>query len=478
MATRTIVQKPRMSFWQIFNMSFGFLGIQFGFALQTGNASRILQTFGADVENLSLFWLAAPITGMIIQPILGHYSDRTWNRLGRRRPYFLTGAILSGVALFFMPNSSILALAFIPPIVVGAGMLMIMDASFNVAMEPFRALVADNLPDSQHNDGFSMQTCLIGVGAVIGSWLPYVFANWLGIAKTAAPGHVPNNLLFSFYIGGIVLIASILWTVIRTKEYPPEEYAKFHEEEVEVKEKKSGIAEIFSDLGHMPKTMKQLGIVQFFSWFALFSMWVYTTPAIADHVYHIKAGDTSSEAYNNAGNWVGVLFGIYNVVSAIYALLLPKIVLKSSRKKTHAFSLTMGGLGLISIFFIQNDYLLILPMIGIGLAWGSILAMPYAILSSSIPARKIGVYMGIFNFFITFPQIVNGISGKFLMKYVFSDHAIYGLIMAGMFMFLGCRICFICTGWQKNPNNRNTSDSGALNLNCKINSFKLHNYRF
>ena len=425
-----------MSFWQIFNMSFGFLGIQFGFALQTGNASRILQTFGADVSNLSLFWLAAPITGMIIQPIIGHYSDRTWTRLGRRRPFFLTGAILSGLALFFMPNSSILA-AFIPPIVVGAGMLMIMDASFNVAMEPFRALVADNLPDNQHNDGFSMQTCLIGVGAVIGSWLPYVFANWLGIAKTAAPGHVPNNLLFSFYIGGIVLIASILWTVIKTKEYPPEEYAKFHEEEVEVKEKKSGIAEIFSDLGHMPKTMKQLGIVQFFSWFALFSMWVYTTPAIADHVYHIKAGDTSSEAYNNAGNWVGVLFGIYNVVSAIYALLLPKIVLKSSRKKTHAFSLTMGGLGLISIFFIQNDYLLILPMIGIGLAWGSILAMPYAILSSSIPARKIGVYMGIFNFFITFPQIVNGISGKFLMKYVFSDHAIYGLIMAGMFMLLG-----------------------------------------
>jgi maltose/moltooligosaccharide transporter len=436
MATRSIVQKPRMSFWQIFNMSFGFLGIQFGFALQTGNASRILQTFGADVSNLSLFWLAAPITGMIIQPIIGHYSDRTWTRLGRRRPYFLTGAILSGLALFFMPNSSMLA-AIIPPIIVGAGMLMIMDASFNVAMEPFRALVADNLPDSQHNDGFSMQTCLIGVGAVIGSWLPYVFANWLGIAKTAAPGHVPDNLLFSFYIGGIVLIASILWTVIKTKEYPPEEYAKFHEEDVEVKKERSGIAEIFSDLAHMPKTMKQLGVVQFFSWFALFSMWVYTTPAIADHVYHIKAGDTSSVAYNNAGNWVGVLFGIYNVVSAIYALLLPRIVRKTSRKKTHAFSLTMGGLGLISIFFIQNDYLLILPMIGIGLAWGSILAMPYAILSSSIPAKKIGVYMGIFNFFITGPQIVNGITGKFFMQDIFNDHAIYGLVMAGGFMLLG-----------------------------------------
>ncbi|WP_295668515.1 MFS transporter [uncultured Mucilaginibacter sp.] len=436
MATSGVVQKPRMSFWQIFNMSFGFLGIQFGFALQTGNASRILQTFGADVENLSLFWLAAPITGMIIQPIIGHYSDRTWTRLGRRRPYFLTGALLSGVALLFMPNSSMLA-AIIPPIVVGAGMLMIMDASFNVAMEPFRALVADNLPDSQHNDGFSMQTCLIGVGAVIGSWLPYVFANWLGVSDTAPQGHVPNNLLFSFYIGALTLIGSILWTVIKTKEYPPEEYAKFHEPEIEEEEKKSGLVQIFSDLFSMPKTMWQLGIVQFFSWFALFSMWVYTTPAIAEHVYHIKAGDTSSHAYNTAGNWVGVLFGVYNIVSAAYALLLPRIVRKSSRKKTHAFSLTMGGLGLISIFFIQNDYVLILPMIGIGLAWGSILAMPYAILSSAIPAKKIGVYMGIFNLFITMPQIVSGVSGKFLMKYIFSDHAVYGLIMAGGFMVLG-----------------------------------------
>lgn len=430
-----ILQKPKLSFWQIFNMSFGFLGIQFGFALQTGNASRILQTFGADVENLSLFWLAAPITGMLIQPIIGHYSDRTWTRLGRRRPYFLTGAILSGLALFFMPNSSLLA-AFIPPIVVGAGMLMIMDASFNVAMEPFRALVADNLPDSQHNDGFSMQTCLIGVGAVIGSWLPYVFANWLGIAKTAEKGHVPDNLLFSFYVGGIVLIVSILWTVFKTKEYPPAEYARFHKEEVESDEKKSGVFEIFTDMANMPKTMKQLGVVQFFSWFALFSMWVYTTPAIAAHIYHIKEGDTSSEAYNNAGNWVGVLFGIYNVVSAVYALLLPKIVLKTSRKATHSFSLAMGGLGLISIFFISNEYLLILPMIGIGLAWGSILAMPYAILSSSIPAKKTGVYMGIFNFFITFPQIVNGLSGKPLIKYIFNGQAIYGLVMAGVFMLL------------------------------------------
>ncbi|NVM62411.1 maltose/moltooligosaccharide transporter [Mucilaginibacter sp. SG538B] len=436
MSKPTIAQKPRLSFWQIFNMSFGFLGIQFGFALQTGNASRILQTFGADVEHLSWFWLAAPITGMVVQPIIGHYSDRTWNRLGRRRPYFLTGAILSGLALFFMPNSSMLA-ALIPPIVVGAGMLMIMDASFNVAMEPFRALVADNLPDSQHTTGFSMQTCLIGVGAVIGSWLPYVFAEWFGIAKTADQGIVPNNVLYSFYIGAAVLIGAILWTVVRTKEYPPEVYATFHEKDEMLSGHKGGLLEIFSDLVNMPKTMKQLGLVQFFSWFALFSMWVFTTPAVVDHVYHISAGDTSSAAYNDAANWVNVLFGVYNLVSAVYALLLPRIVKKLSRKKAHAFSLTMGGLGLISVFFIPDPRLLILSMIGVGLAWGSILAMPYAILSSSIPAKKIGVYMGIFNFFITFPQIVNGIIGGPIVKYTYSGHAIYALVMAGIFMFLG-----------------------------------------
>lgn len=436
MATLAIKKKPNLSFWQIFNMSFGFLGIQFGFALQTGNASRILQTFGADVEHLSWFWLAAPITGMIIQPIIGHYSDRTWNRLGRRRPYFLTGAILSGLALLFMPNSSALAV-LIPPIVVGAGMLMIMDASFNVAMEPFRALVADNLPDNQHNIGFSMQTCLIGVGAVIGSWLPYVFAEWFHIPKTAAPGIVPDNLLYSFYIGAAVLIGCILWTVISTKEYSPKEFASFHEPDEPEEKHKNGLTEIFSDLANMPKTMRQLGVVQFFSWFALFSMWVFTTPAVVDHVYHIKAGDTSSVEYNNAANWVNVCFGVYNLVSAIYALLLPRIVRYTSRKKTHAFSLTMGGIGLISIFFIQNPQLLLLSMIGIGLAWGSILAMPYAILSSSIPVKKIGVYMGIFNFFITFPQIVNGIFGGPIVKYFYHNHAIYALIMAGVFMFLG-----------------------------------------
>lgn len=423
-----------MSFWQIWNMSFGFLGIQFGFALQTGYASSILLKFGAKVDNLSWFWLAAPLTGMIIQPIIGHYSDRTWNRLGRRRPYFLTGAILSGVALCFLPNSSGLAF-LIPPIIVGAGMLMLMDASFNVAMEPFRALVADNLPDSQHNMGFSLQTCLIGVGAIMGSFLPSVLADWFHVSQTAPKGIVPNNLLYSFYAGGIVLIGCILWTVIKTKEYSPEEYAKFHEPDVETV-KRSGIKEFLHDLMNMPKTMKQLGVVQFFSWFALFSMWVFTTSAVASHIYHLPATDTSSKQFNIASDFVGKMFGVYNIVSAVYALSLPWIVKKLNRKRTHAFSLTMGGIGLISVFFVQNHYLLFLSMVGVGLAWGSILAMPYAILSSSIPAKKIGVYMGLFNFFITFPQIVNSLTGSLIVKYLFNSEAIYGLVMAGVFMFL------------------------------------------
>lgn len=435
MAARVTVQKPKMSFWQIWNMSFGFLGIQFGFALQSSYASRILITFGADVGNISWFWLAAPLTGMIIQPIIGHYSDHTWNRLGRRRPYFLAGALLSGLALCFLPNSSGLAF-LLPPIIVGAGMLMVMDASFNVAMEPFRALVADNLPDSQHNIGFSLQTCLIGVGAIIGSLLPAVLAEWFHVSSVAPKGIVPNNLLYSFYVGGIVLVACILWTIIKTKEYPPEVYSTFHADDVVMTKDKSGLAEFFSDLVNMPKTMKQLGVVQFFSWFALFSMWVFTTPAVADYIYHVPVKDTTSQSFNDASNWVGKMFGVYNGVSAVYALSLPWIIKRINRKRTHAFSLTMGGIGLISVFFIQNHNLLLLSMVGVGLAWGSILAMPYAILASSIPSKKIGVYMGLFNFFITFPQIVNSLTGSLIVEHLFHGHAIYGLVMAGVFMLL------------------------------------------
>jgi maltose/moltooligosaccharide transporter len=424
------LQKPRLSAIQIWNMSIGFLGIQFGFALQNGNASRILGIFGAEVEHLSWFWLAAPLTGMIIQPIIGYYSDHTWTALGRRRPYFLAGAILASCALVFMPNADVLV-ALLPPLYVGAGILMIMDASFNVAMEPFRALVADLLPSDQRTLGFSVQTFLIGLGAVVGSWLPYVFAEGFGVAKTAAPGEVPFNVSLSFYTGALVFLIAILWTVVTTREFPPEEYRKEGDHGP-----KKGLGQIIHDFAGMPRTMKQLGIVQFFSWFALFSMWVFSTTAIATHVYGLPVGDTSSETFQDAGNWVSGLFGIYNGVSAVYALFLPAIAKKLGRKRTHAVSLTAGGIGLISIYFINDPQLLILSMIGVGFAWASILAMPYAILAGSIPAYKMGIYMGIFNFFITFPQIINGIVGGLIVKHVYQSQAIYSLVMAGVFLFI------------------------------------------
>ena len=425
-----LLTKPKLSFWQIFNMSFGFLGIQFGFALQNGNGSRILRTFGADVEHLSWFWIAAPLVGMIVQPLVGYYSDKTWTKLGRRRPFFLAGAILSSIALCFMPNAS-LAATIAPPLLIGAGMLMIMDASFNLAMEPFRALVADNLPDSQRTAGFSIQTFLIGIGAVAGSWFPYILAEWFHVSKVAAEGTVPDNVIFSFYIGAVVFIISILITVFKTKEYPPAEYEKYHGK---AEENNHGLRNIITDFNNMPKTMKQLGLVQFFSWFALFGMWVFTTDAIATHIYHLPITDKSSEAYNDAGNWVGIIFGVYNGVSAIYALMLPYLAKKIGRKQTHALSLFIGGIGLLSMFFAPNKEFLIFSMACVGISWASILSMPYVILSSSIPAGKMGIYMGIFNFFITIPQIINGIIGGPVVKHVYNNQPIYAIIMSGVFM--------------------------------------------
>ncbi|MCI4671294.1 MAG: MFS transporter [Bacteroidia bacterium] len=429
------MQKPRLSLGDIINMSLGFMGIQFGFALQNANASRILQTFGADVEHLSLFWLAAPLTGMIIQPIIGHYSDRTWTKLGRRRPFILVGAILASLALCLMPNSGYFA-AVIPPMFIGAGILMIMDASINVSMEPFRALVADNLNTEQRTTGFSVQTILIGLGAVIGSWLPYVLAEWIGIPAEAPEGEIPQNLMFSFYVGAAFFILTILWTVSRTKEYSPEQLAKFYADE-EPEDHSAGLGQIFKDFASMPKTMKQLGVVQFFSWFALFSMWVFSTPAVAQHIYDLPASDTSSAMYNKAGNWIGFIFGIYNLVATVMAFFLPVIAMKIGRRMTHAICLVAGGLGLVSMYFAPNPEFLIVSMVGVGIAWASILAMPYSILAGSIPPAKMGIYMGIFNFFITGPQILNGIIGGPVIKYVYGNEAIYALLVAGIFMILG-----------------------------------------
>ena len=432
------MEKRRLSFWEIWNMSFGFLGIQMGFALQNANASRILQIFGADVHELSWFWIIAPLMGLIVQPIIGHYSDKTWGKFGRRKPFFLVGALLASIGLILMPQAEIF-IAFLPALWVGTGMLMIMDASFNIAMEPFRALVGDNLRTDQRTLGFSVQTALIGFGAVIGSWLPYVLTNWFGVSNKNEDGSVPLHLILSFVIGAIILVASILVSIFATKEYSPEELAQFEDEMVhqqtkaaDTNPKKSSLLDIFDDFRKMPTTMRQLSWVQFFSWFGLFGMWVFTTPAIAHHIYGLPITDSKSEAYQNAGDWVGVLFGIYNLVSAFYAFALPYIAKKFGRKLTHSISLIIGGFGLISIYFVPNEDWLVLSMIGVGIAWASILSMPYAILAGSISPMKMGVYMGIFYFFIVIPQIINALIGGPLVKYLYNDNAIFALVTSGV----------------------------------------------
>ncbi len=432
------MEKRKLGFWEIWNMSFGFLGIQMGFALQNANASRILQIFGADVHELSWFWIIAPLMGLIVQPIIGHYSDNTWGKFGRRKPYFLVGAVLASIGLILMPQAEIF-IAFLPALWVGAGMLMIMDASFNVAMEPFRALVGDNLRADQHTLGFSVQTALIGIGAVVGSWLPYVLNNWFGVSNLATEtSAIPDNLIYSFIIGALVLVVSILITIFTTKEYSPEELAKFdsldaiNRHDVEVIKSEAKLSDIFTDFAKMPETMRQLSWVQFFSWFGLFGMWVFSTPAIAQHIYGLDMNDTKSPEFQSAGDWVGIIFGVYNLVSAIVAFALPYIAKKIGRRKTHALSLVLGGIGLISMYFMPNKEALIFSMILVGFAWASILAMPYAILAGSIQPKKMGVYMGIFNFFIVIPQIINALIGGPLVKYVYNDHAIYAIVMSGV----------------------------------------------
>jgi maltose/moltooligosaccharide transporter len=378
-----------------------------------------------------LFWIVAPLVGMIVQPIIGHYSDKTWNRIGRRKPYFLVGAILSSIALIFLPNSGYFTM-LLPALWIGAGIVMIMDASFNVAMEPFRALVADNLPHSQSTIGFSVQTFLIGLGAVVGSALPELLAE-NGFSMEAGPDGIADNIRYSFYIGAAVFMGAILITLFFSKEYAPEEYKSYHGEQ---ERSSGGLLDIFSDFKKMPKTMKQLGLVQFFSWFALFSMWVFTTDAVATHIYGLTGDYTDSVQYNEAGNKVSSAFGVYSLVSMFYALCLPFIAKKIGKKMTHAISLFAGGVGLISIYFIKDAEMLKYSMVGVGLAWASILAMPYVLLSGSIPAGKLGIYMGIFNFFITLPQIINGFIGGSIVKHLYGGQPIYAILMAGVFFVL------------------------------------------
>lgn len=431
-------KKPLLTFWQIWNLSFGFLGVQFGFALQNANVSRILSSLGADLNHLSLFWLAAPTMGLIIQPIVGWASDRTWNRLGRRSPYLLGGALVSMIAMFIMPNASHVV-AFMLPVLFGAIMFALMDGSFNVTFQPFRALVADMLPDEQRNLGYSIQSFLINAGAVIGSILPYFLTNVLGVRNIADNGQVPPSVIWSFYIGGSVLIISVLITVFRTKEYPPAEFNAFNNVTEKENLQKSSFLKTFKS---MPKTMIQLAIVQFFAWFALYLMWVYTTPAVAQHYWHTHIGDAQSEAYNKAGNWVGIIFGAYSFFAALFSILMPWMAKKTSRKTVYSLALFAGAIGYISMYFFNNPHYLILSMVGVGIAWASILSMPFAILSSVLPAHKMGVYMGIFNFTIAGPQIISGLLGGNILKYFFHEQAIYILILAGVSMFIA-GICVV-----------------------------------
>jgi len=433
MASSTF-EKPRLNFWQLWNMSFGFFGMQFGFALQNGNVSRIFQTLGAELDKIAILWIAAPVTGLLIQPIIGYLSDRTWHPYwGRRRPFFFTGAILASIALFIMPNSSVLWMA--------AGLLWILDASINISMEPFRAFVGDKLPASQRTGGFAMQTFFIGLGAVIASLLPYIFTNYLHISNTAPSGIIPDSVKYSFYIGGAVFLAAVMWTVFTTKEFPPEDIKKWEEEKLKNKGLLSGIVEITKGIGTMPKTMLQLAVVQFFTWLAFFSMWIYTTAGVAQNAYGTT--DTTSKKFQDAGDWVGVMFMVYNGVSALAAFLLPLLAAKIGRRFTHMICLIVGGIGLISIFFVKDHQLLLLPMICVGLAWASTLTMPYAILAGALPPNKMGFYMGVFNFFIVIPQIVAAAILGFFVNHVFNNQSIYALVVGGISMVIAGLANFI-----------------------------------
>ena len=483
--------KPQLNFWQIWNMCFGFMGIQFGFALQNSNVSRIFQTLGADYSNMAILWIAAPITGLIVQPIIGYFSDNTWNRLGRRKPYFLYGAIAASLSLFIMPNS--------PTLWVAAGMLWIMDASINVSMEPFRAFVGDMLPRKQRAMGYAMQSFFIAVASVVASSLPWMMANWFDISNVAAPGLLPDTVKFSFYAGGVIFLLAVLWTIYSTKEYSPEQLEAFQNAEeqplneeiftprtakkyftgaaawlllglisfaiialnVEQLDKSlfilaggfcffaicqlvaglmaknnsnNGFAQVMSDLFSMPQTMKQLAFVQFFSWFPFFAMWTYTTAAVTE--FHFGSSDVTSAAFNEGADWVGVLFSAYNLTSVFAAICIPMVVKYFNLRIAHMINLFLGGAGFISFLFINDPTLLIVSMIGIGFAWASILSVPYAILANALPAKKMGLYMGILNFFIVLPQILAASILGFLITKVFDNQPVYALVVGGASMLL------------------------------------------
>ncbi len=434
------MEKPKLSFWQIWNLSFGFLGVQIGYSLQNGNTSRILEALGADVHSIGYFWLAAPLAGLIVQPIIGLSSDRTWTRLGRRIPFIFFGAIVSALAMFFMPNAEYFTF-LLPPLIFGAVMLLLMDTSFNVTMQPFRALVGDMVNDEQRNLGFSLQSALINFGAVFGSLLPWILTK-SGMSNVPAAGEkVAESVIWSFYIGGAILLASVLWTVFKTKEYSPKEHAKYNKISLETNEKKEK-SSVISLIANAPKIFWQLGFVQFFSWFALFLMWVYTTRAIANQIWGSEAIDPKSIGFNEAGDWTGVLFAFYSAIAAIFSLSIPSIAKQIGRKKVYSFSLFLGGIGLISMFFVHDKNMLLFSIAGVGLAWAAILAMPYAMLSGSLPADKMGVYMGLFNATITLPQIAAGVLGSTLIA-LFGGEPMAIIVIAGCSMLIAGSAVFL-----------------------------------
>lgn len=478
--------KPQLGFWQIWNLCFGFFGIQFGFALQNANASRIFQILGAPIEEIPILWVAAPITGLLIQPVIGYMSDKTWNRFGRRRPYFLFGAIAATLALLVMPNS--------PELWIAAGMLWVLDASLNIALGPSIAMLGDTLPDEQRASGFSMQSFFIGVSAVVASALPWILNNWLDVANTAPSGQVPPSVTYAFYIGASILLLSLCWSAWKTPEYSPQQMAAFEQwraTQTPVEQTYSGfyrngsmflgvgilisglivlanfdhkllilaagialfgllqliagylqhrnrqqnaLYQITRDIVLMPAVMRQLAIVQCLSWFALFSMWIYTTAAVTSHHYH--SVDPTSAAYNNGADWVGVLFAAYNGFAALAAFVIPQLVRKTNRKIAHMINLCLGAAGFISFFWINDPQWLLLAMLGVGFAWASILALPLAILTSVLPPAKMGVYAGIYNFFIVIPQILASSILALVVSHWFGGHPIYALVCAGLFLIL------------------------------------------
>ncbi|MGB8030409.1 MAG: MFS transporter [Terracidiphilus sp.] len=420
------MDKPPRTFWQIWNLSFGFFGIQFGWGLQMANMSAIYEYLGARADQIPILWLAAPLTGLLVQPIVGQASDSTWGPLGRRRPYFLAGAILSSTALILMPRCSALWMA--------AGLLWILDASINISMQPFRAFVADLLPESQCTRGFAMQSLLIGLSTVIASALPFLLTNVFHMAQTRVAGTIPFTVRFSFYIGAATFLGAVLWTVLTTREYPPENLDEFRRKKAERAGIAAGVREILVSVREMPRTMRQLAWVQISTWLGLFCMWLYFPVAVARNVF--GALDTNSLLYSAGVEWAGVCFGMYSLVCFGFSFLLPLLALKFGRKATHSLCLIGGGLGLLSVAVIHSKYLLLLSMTGVGIAWASTLSMPYSIVSGSLPPGKIGVYMGIFNSFVVIPEIVASLGFGWVMGHLLNDNRLAAVVVGGVFFIL------------------------------------------